>query len=486
MPPVEIRQFKGLNSADPETLIQDEQLASAFNVIFGVNGELKVRKGFGLWKSNGDIPSTLGPQDCYLLGLFQTYNPRATYIMANNNGEVFAYTNTGPWDNLGADTAVATPCVQISSSVYFGGGNKWDGTTFASVTGMPTHRRGTMVYHRSRLWTHDNLSVTTPNRVYFSTALNPDDWPVDNFIDIGDGDGIITQLFIFRDVLYVCKTTGMYALFASGPPENWIVRKQFAETGIINQSAREWNNKMYFVGNSGAYSFDGINLQLLSDPVQSYFGDGVSSAGPQAAGIWEDQYIIAVPSLSLNAGNVILVYNMRYGYWTQWEAGDPDFLLLSLLPVNQSDGTVSTDLIMSFFHAGSSLSVGSVRAYTGIADNCQVPAVDTPIHIRVKTKRFDFGSPLQMKRIKKLAAFMRLDHITVTQIRDPYDTTLDLAQDLSGDPTEDTEYKMVGIGYGRELQVKFEVTDDLSGSFHLYGILIDTEVKGRYSAKEHV
>jgi hypothetical protein len=143
-----------------------------------------------------------------------------------------------------------------------------------AVAGSPTNLIG-LVSHKSRLF---GWNDTVKNRLYFTDApavgALPDTWNIGtNFIDFNGprGDTDIQQVVPLGNYLYVFTNNGLFSLYLSGAPTNWIVK--MINPTIINKSPRQvvsFNSLIYYVTNKGVYVTDGFEFKLLSaalDPI---------------------------------------------------------------------------------------------------------------------------------------------------------------------------------------------------------------------------
>ena len=156
----------------------------------------------------------------------------------------------------------------------------YDGTTLVVLNGnggtpnVPIAKY--ISYHDERVWLYGIVSDLSSLR--FSdltdstgTEITPDDadaWPVDNELQISEGDADIgTGLFVYRGYLYASKSYSIWRIV--GYDEYTYTRvKTRSSTGTrFQESVQELDNLVNFIGVDGMYVFDGEDSQRISDIV---------------------------------------------------------------------------------------------------------------------------------------------------------------------------------------------------------------------------
>lgn len=176
------------------------------------------------------------------------------------------------------------------------------------------------------------------NRLYFSEPLEPECWPVINFLDIepGDGDKLIAGASNF-DALVLCKKNKTYILrFSENPLVEVIVPSRVStDIGCIApRSMAQVENGTVWLSDRGIAMFDGRGVvhipasdrfnEMLIDPDNAnYVRRDAQGRVIDAVGVFypkREQYLLLLPTVKTQRGaNVMLVWDTSLDNITLFE-----------------------------------------------------------------------------------------------------------------------------------------------------------------------
>lgn len=191
---------------------------------------------------------------------------------------------------------------------------KYDGNTVSNLIGTAPRARSISL-HYERVWaTVDRLN---PNRVYYSDDLNPENWSsgIDEggFIELPTWDGgvCIGLSTIFDDVV-IFKTYNIWKIQGTHPGE-YIKVQVFSSTGAIaERSIVDAGTVAFFLARDGIYIYDGMQTQLISQPIKNIIKNMNRAYADKAVGVFYDnRYILAIPEGDSTENNCIIEYNLN-------------------------------------------------------------------------------------------------------------------------------------------------------------------------------
>lgn len=190
---------------------------------------------------------------------------------------------------------------------------KFDGENFTELGGVPP-RCQSISLHYERIWATVDLSM--PNRVYYSDDLDPENWRTGEhdagFIELPTWDGgvCIGLSTIFDDVV-VFKTYNIWKIVGTYPGE-YQVLQVFSSTGAIApKSIQDAGTVCLFLARDGIYVYDGMQTQLISQPIKNIIKNMNLAYANKAVGIFYDnRYILAIPEGDSTENNCIIEYNL--------------------------------------------------------------------------------------------------------------------------------------------------------------------------------
>jgi hypothetical protein len=252
--------------------------------------------------------------------------------------------NTPAVDRTGALTlnSDGIPSYQVfNGSLYFcstntaDGYNKWNGASAVSVpaTAPPDGVGKYLTEHLGRMIMAGNINF--PYRVYFSSALAPENWstvaPSDatslDLVDDGDPEGI-TGIASFQNRLYVWTRTSLFEITGT-TPSTFIVQRVTNGIGCIGMaSIAQIPNDVVFCSDRGVHSLRQLNSgrqtesQFLSRDIQKLWVEQLNTAlYPRVMSGFNpttNNLIIVVPQSGQTQKSDLLTYNIEFGTWTKW------------------------------------------------------------------------------------------------------------------------------------------------------------------------
>lgn len=137
-----------------------------------------------------------------------------------------------------------------------------------------------IITHKSRLFGFAGISGgPTSNRLYFTDApavgTLPETWnPTVNFIDFNGPGGKTTiwDIVSINNYIYVFTDNGLFSLYTSGAPSNWIVRLVNPNVSVRYLSQVVTSGSLiYYVTEEGVFVTDGFDFRDLSQQLTEHF-----------------------------------------------------------------------------------------------------------------------------------------------------------------------------------------------------------------------
>src|SRR3990167_2699660 len=248
-----------------------------------------------------------------------------------------------------------------------------------------------------------------PDWVYFSANLIPQSFPTLNIRKINTGDGqAVKKIVPFRlSELIVFKERSTFDLDISGDPST----TGFTVTPISKDVGTPAPRSVVFLGNdiwflsSPPYAirslqrtqFDKILVDIMSKPIQDIFdgtGDttlNVTHVGKAAAILYENKYILAIPTAASSVNNFVVVYDFLTNSWWTIDGWYPkDWLVKDnvLYYTDANDGRV----VECF--------TGTEGDFGTAANGASGPTVG--IAFEYATRGIDFGYPENYKNLDSI------------------------------------------------------------------------------------
>ena len=335
---VRIRDFSGgMDSNSIADILAPNQAASMVNVSLNRKGRLVKRKGQSLFNVDGSNTAFTG------IGRF---DPDATtsYLVAASDVDVIratagasVWTLANPASGLTAGKN--TEFVQANDLLFVLNGfdrTAWyDGSAWTLGGTYPASppTAATGAWLRNYLFLG---GATTENDwVYFSNNLEPTVFDASDIIKINTGDGQkIQKMSAYRlNELIIYKERSIFVLDITGstPITDWTVQPISTVVGTIApRSVVSLGNDQWFLSSEPIAirslvrsSFDKILINFVSTPVQDIF-DGTNDFGfnintaqisKAAAVLFDNKYIIAIPTGTSLVNNTVLVHDFINSAW---------------------------------------------------------------------------------------------------------------------------------------------------------------------------
>ena len=164
------------------------------------------------------------------------------------------------------------------------------------------------------------------SRLYWSKVNTPEQWPEDNFVRVGEGDGQeISGISVVNSSVIISKSdeqgnSATYTLFNDdADPANWYLLRTDSDKGSESHKAMTlWDNKLALFNRDGVYGFNGnqrvrgagstelgkISVDSISQDIEPDVQGFKKSLLRSSAGIdFENRMYFAVPSSGSSTEN---------------------------------------------------------------------------------------------------------------------------------------------------------------------------------------
>lgn len=208
------------------------------------------------------------PGDFRTLGCYSPNTDKA-YIVLGDNGWVAVNISAGA-NTLEAFTP--TLASALADTPYI----NYPGSFRGSLEPNPT----AVVLHDGRIF-----YAVGQKLVWSAPGVWVDIWPNGNELDLADGTGNITALLSFGGVLYAFKAGSIYAVTPLGSdPEGYQSQIVVAGKGAVGPDCVcAAGSIVAFLGDDGAYAFDGSSVQKLTGAVNEFFGQNQTECSDWSA-----------------------------------------------------------------------------------------------------------------------------------------------------------------------------------------------------------
>ena len=384
----------GLNNVTDASLIADNEMHEALNVVLTKNGKAISRFPFLIEKAKPTGATTIKP-----LGYFRNEDGVVYMVVSASNNKTWLYRfSNQTWTDTGA-TFAAADMTTYYNRLYLvnpagAGGyySKVSGSyTFTTIAAMPAGNQ--IHYTKGRIYISSRaLGNTSTIRYSDITAIgfSIDSFPTSNVIDVNEGDGELllkivegnNELFLFRS-----NSTWRLAFGASAEPTDGTLTLMSSTIGVDNEYGVAVGENYLAVMYAGTlYRFAGYNFYPINDANKVVFETlaggysiptAVSKVGP---------YLLAWYYGS------IYCFDTEAGAWTQWTSTlDAAFFM------EAPRGTLSAaNEAITAFGVGASTSQQSLLKFA--LEHPSVTSNET-IKCKVTTRTYDAGLPTKFKRL---------------------------------------------------------------------------------------
>jgi len=410
-----INRFEGgMNSNYNADTLEENQGASMYNVSLKRQGKLDKRTGQNLF--NRDVGNTAWKG----IGRFDPDKTTSYLLAASGVDIIYSLSTDTAWRRANAASPLtsgqSTEFVQANKNLFIMNGfdrTVWfDGARWAQSSGWAA---GSPPVATTAAWLRNYLFMagepTNTDWIYFSTNLEPTKFVYDKIVRINTGDGqAIQRLMAYRlNELIVYKERSIFVLDITGntsqtPPEGWITQPISTVIGTIApKSVVSLGNDQWFLSSEpiairslNRTEFDKILVNRLSDPIQDIF-DGTgplainkTHISKAAAVLYDDKYILAIPTGTSTENNTVVVYDFYSEAWyiiTGWYPAEWQKFDNRLFYIDAYDGRM-----LECFASGTS---GDFRKGPMVTAGASIPSVG-PEYYYI-SRDLDFDSPEQFK-----------------------------------------------------------------------------------------
>ena len=389
----------GLNNVTDPSIIAENELAEATNVILTRNGKLASRYPFLIEKAKPSGATKLTP-----LGYFRNEDGLTQMVVATHAKTYLYNFSTDAWTEIA--TFAAADITTYYNRLYLvnpagAGGyySKISGTyTFTSVDGsvagttaMPAGNQ--IHYTKGRIYISSRALGNTSTLRYSNVptlGASINDFPTSNYIDINEGDGELllkivegnSELFIFRS-----HSTWRLAFGASAEPTDGVLTQLSSSVGVDNEFGVVAGENYHAVMYAGVlYRLAGYNYYPFNDANKVEFKTSGSGYTINTAVSKVGQYLLAWYYGS------IYCFDTEANAWTQWTSS-----LNAAYFIEAPRGTLAAaNEPLVGFGVGADTSEQSLLKFALKYDG---GSTNETINCRIKTKTYDAGLPTKFKRM---------------------------------------------------------------------------------------
>lgn len=384
----------GLNNVVDPSLIAENEVADLRNLLISRTGKLISRPPI---QKVGTPPAS---DNLKALGYYRNEEGTVFLVVANHNKTYLYNLTANTWTEIW--TSPADDMTTYANRLYLvnktQGGGYWSKVSstyqWTTVAAMPAGNQ--IHYTKGRIYVSSRAGGRTSTLRYSalsSTALGTtiDDWPVENYIDVneGDGDELIkiqegnNELFLFRS-----NSTYRLAYSASADPALGTLTVMSTNIGAdCARSVVEYENTLAVLHAGTLYQFAGYNFYpynpankvqfKVRDGYTGIMKQGVSKVG-QYLLVWHHGYMYC--------------YDTETSLWSEWESDTkashfieaPRGTFLASSAVPTAYGTPSDDFVNK----------GIVK----LALEYSTTSAET-IRCQIITRTYDIGQPSLFKRL---------------------------------------------------------------------------------------
>lgn len=283
----------------------------------------------------------------------------------------------------GTSTAIST---QVDSSL---------GAEFSLTDKSPPPFASIVTLWNETLWlTHDTVNTTY---LYYSQRLNPENWPPDNFLSIGDASDPLQTAVPFGGLLGVFSRKTKYRILGNAV-SGYVPEESMSRRGTAaHQAAIATEHGVIFVARDGIFctDFSSPDRELSQAIFPLFVGETVNGLDPinwdvadtMRAAFFKQRYYLAYASGTHTVPDKLLVYSFST---SQWYAYDHALSNVFYEEINNQ------------------LVGGGQDGYVTVLENGSTDQ-GAPISLDCETKDFVGTS----KNVKKLFQFIRIDANTL-------------------------------------------------------------------------
>ena len=343
----------GLNNHVDASRLETNELSQALNIRLGARGEMQLRTGYvrednGTLQGNGRfLYPWRGPGGTDHLIVVDGsgdiwHGPRGvnTFYDAGKNAEA------GPGlDGYTIGFAGAKGFLYVSGK-HSGAVKRFDGSIggWVSISTIPDAKM--LHYRHNRLFAINDLA--RPSGIYYSALGDAEDFPVDNYIEVIPEDGYeLNASAIFGDDLILFKDRAFWKLSGRTPSSFSLYRIDNHRGTVAGRGVAQMRGQLAFYDrDSGIWTFDGANLELLSQPINDYMLEGQDYDEAYKVSMYTDQDRLYCSVPWAAGGLRTFVYFANTGGWTEYGTGfegATEYLDVRMLGLSGAEGVYRAD-----------------------------------------------------------------------------------------------------------------------------------------------
>ena len=420
--PLEWKQFTdfdgGQNDVQHPRRIADNEFSQLLNFEFSEQGSIRSRGGFVRYNTSPDFTSritslynfiTAAQVSNLILTTGSEIYKDTSGVFTSIKGALTLPTNTyWQWRTFN-DLAIGVngDSGAVDDTVKWSGAGNAAALALTGISGAPVGAFTLEVFN-SRLWM---VFKSHPNRVYFSTLGNPEDWVASGgFIEVGYNDNdTIVGIYAHNGVLFVLKKRSIHFLQTringqvATDPAGWKIDVLTKGGGCISQfGIQVVLNDLVFPSYEGLISlkavqqFGDFSAAIVSRKVTGLFNLNLSiDTFPSAVLMSKSMYLIGAPKTTTGTVNnrfYVMDYKQLEGglRWTTFESSivNPSAMIVALISGKP------------ILFVGSDTPNFQLYKYD---DTVFSDHGNTPILKRFEHKSFNFGNSLIDKECKHAA-----------------------------------------------------------------------------------
>jgi len=395
----------GLNEVGQNVHLQQNETPYCKNVIFDELGSLVKRKGY---QSIVNTPiSTTEEVD----GLYVFHEKDGSrHMIAVVAGTLYEVNeDTGNYTVINYSDGV-TPVDDLTDTDYIGfttWGNRcyitngvepvmeYDGST-VTKWGVSEQRGRYITAHKNMIfWAGDS---SNPSAVYYSeiapAAGSPGAWGEIN-VQTDDGDQIM-NIIKLQDNLVIFKSNSIHVLYGSNEDQFALREVQTSVGTIAPKSVSNIMNRLFFLYRDGVYTFDGTNVQYISDKVRPTMNN-IADPG-KCAGGWKNHkyYLSYSDGIAGSDIDKCMVYDILHESWTR-------FTNYPVNMFNNYDGSQDGQININELYFGSAEQGEIYKVDEGYSDNGE------DIEVEYRTKHFNLDALEVIKTFRRIM----VDNLTI-------------------------------------------------------------------------
>lgn len=436
-----IGSFGGMNNADHPRRIEDNQFRYLENLVPTKYGGLTIRPGLYYRDDDSHGPENVANGQWFPIGRAESNIANVAELFASFNDKLYTSKDGGEtWIKKQHAAADMTDNSQFLTNDADGsywlcnqGLMQWDGnaTTLLKSSGVPT-TMDFVEYFKNRLFAWEVSSST--NTIHMSEIGDYTTWTDSLDIALEESRDNITKVIAFKNLLYAFSLFETWAIDVTGEPQDWVVTNVSKTIGAAGPSAIvESEGILYVRDRNGFFAFDGFNFTKLSEAIDPYFNGNSSISGGSggsdrafigdSVAVYRDWFLLINNSTNTSPYVVPrphMIYHKITGTWSVFASADVNrmqgvagsalgheprgsitdpggfFVPYKFNNLDQRAVFTRWDMLDSFDPIESTSTPSAPSWSTYFQD------IDTDFDCILETKEFDLGSPIHIKRVKKV------------------------------------------------------------------------------------